>query len=229
MRAAVKPPVFTMAHLTDLTIKNLKITGKQYAVTDDQLPNFGVRVGGGGSISFFVMYRVHGRRRRDTLGRYPVLTVSEARKLARQRLARIIVDGKYADAPAVMTFAEAVEDFFKLYCETQNKPATAKETQRMMRHNWMPLFSKRLLEDIHPREISLEIDRVRRKTPEAARHAFSTLRKFFNWAKQQRLIKHSPCDGLEFGFRPNPRTRVLSDIELVSVFRAAGELGYSRR
>ncbi len=216
----------TMARLNDLTLRSLQPRKHQYVVFDDSLPNFGVRVGATGTLSFFVMYSVHGRRRRDTLGRFPVLALAEARKLARDRLARIIVEGKNPHVTTAKTFGEAVDDFFKLYCETQNKPSTAQETQRLMRRDWLPLFSRRLLEDIHPREISLEIDRKRRDRPEAARHAFSVLRKFFNWAKQHRLVKHSPCDGLQFGFRSNPRTRVLSEIELVKVFTAADDLGY---
>lgn len=215
-----------MPHLTDVTIRNLKPRGVQYAVFDDTLPNFGVRVGRKGSLSFFVMYRVHGRRRRDTLGKFPVLTLSEARRLARQRLARLIIDTHNIDLPAAMTFAEAVDSFLSMYCAVQNRASTAVETKRILKRHWLPLFSRRLLQDIGTREISIVIDRARRSAPSEAKHAFSVLRKFFNWAKQQRLVAHSPCDGLEFGFRANPRTRVLADAELVAVYRAAEQLGY---
>ena len=119
-----------MARLTDLTLRTLKPRGVQYAVLDDTLPNFGVRVGKQGTLSFFVLYTVHGRRRRDTLGRFPTLTLSEARKLARQRLSRLIIDAQSGDVPVAMTFAEAVDSFLKLHCEAENKPSTAAETRR---------------------------------------------------------------------------------------------------
>ena len=45
-----------MARLTDLTLRTLKPRGVQYAVLDDTLPNFGVRVGEQGTLSFFVLY-----------------------------------------------------------------------------------------------------------------------------------------------------------------------------
>ena len=160
-----------------------------------------MRVGKRGAISFFVMYRVHGRRRRDTLGKFPVLTLSEARKIARQRLARLILDVRSAELPSVMTFAEAVDSFVKMYCAVQNRPSTAAETQRVLNRHWLPVFSRRLLQDVGTREISLIIDRARRTAPSEARHAFSVLRKFFNWAKQQRLVIHSPCEHLDFGAR----------------------------
>jgi hypothetical protein len=38
-------------------------------------------------------------------------------------------------------------------------------------------------------------------------------------------VMHSPCEGLEFGFRMISRTRVLSDHELVIVYRAAEIMG----
>ena len=125
-----------------------------------------------------------------------------------------------------MTFAEAVDSFLKLHCEAENKPSTAAETRRIFKAHWLPVFARRLLHDIGTREITAMIDRHRRTAPHETRHAFAVLRKFFNWAKQQRLAERSPCDNLAFNFRLNPRTRVLSDREVVAVFNAAGELGY---
>ncbi len=215
-----------MARLNDLILRTLKARGEQYAVLDDALPNFGVRVGATGTLSFFVMYTVHGRRRRDTLGRFPVLTLAVARKLARQRLSRLIFDTRSSDVPVAMTFAEAVDSFLKLHCDAENKPSTAAETRRMFKRHWLPAFSRRLLHDVGTREITAIIDRNRTTAPHEARHAFMVLRTFFNWAKRQRLIERSPCDNLAFNFRLTPRTRVLNDRELAAVSSAAGELGY---
>lgn len=125
-----------------------------------------------------------------------------------------------------MTFAEAVDNFFKLHCEAENKPSTAAETRRVFKAHWLPVFARRLLQDIGTREITAIIDRHRRRAPHEARHAFAVLRKFFNWAKQQRLVDRSPCDHLAFGLRLQPRTRVLTERELVAILNAAGELGY---
>ncbi|MFN0219926.1 MAG: tyrosine-type recombinase/integrase [Hyphomicrobium sp.] len=215
-----------MARLTDLTLRSLQPRGLQYAVFDDALPNFGVRVGTKGTLSFFVMYTVHGRRRRESLGRFPVLSLAEARKFARQRLSRLIIETQSGDVPVAMTFSEAVERFLKLHCEAENKPSTAASTRRLFKCHWLPVFSRRLLQDVGTREITEIIDRHRRKAPYETRHAFAVLRKFFNWAKQQRLVDRSPCDNLALNFRMKPRTRVLNDHELVAVFCAASVLGY---
>lgn len=76
------------------------------------------------------------------------------------------------------------------------------------------------------REITLIVDRTRRQAPSEARHAFSAIRKFFNWSKQQRLVAQSPCEGLEFGFRTASRARVLNQDELAAVFRGAEKVGF---
>ncbi len=215
-----------MAHLTDVSIRSLRPRSSQYEVRDDDLPGFGVRIGTKGKISFVVSYSVHGRRKRDTLGRYPIISLAEARKLARHRLASIILNSKSPDYSTSMTFSEAVEAFFEMHCARRNRPSTATETKRQMQKYWLPAFGRRLLPDISTREISLIVDRKRRSAESEARHAFSVIRKFFNWARQQRLVMHSPCEGLEFGFRMISRTRVLSDDELVAVYRAAEIMGY---
>ncbi|HLC08318.1 MAG TPA: Arm DNA-binding domain-containing protein, partial [Methyloceanibacter sp.] len=68
--------------LTDISLRRLKPRSEQYAVLDELLPNFGVRVGTTGKFSFFVLYRTNGRRKRDTLGQFPIISLAEARQLA---------------------------------------------------------------------------------------------------------------------------------------------------
>lgn len=69
--------------LTDIRIKSLKVpeTG-QKTYFDDSLRGFGVRVSQGGAKSFVVMY---GKKRQlKTLGRYPDLSLADARKEAKR-------------------------------------------------------------------------------------------------------------------------------------------------
>src|SRR5437870_12805385 len=118
--------------LTDISLRSLKRRGEQYAVLDDQFPNFGVRVGITGKLSFFVMYRTNGRRRRDTLGQFPIVTLAEARQLARQRLAKLVLEDKNPHFTPATNFAEAVADFLQLHCAVRNKSRTAGETERLL-------------------------------------------------------------------------------------------------
>src|SRR5262245_14847116 len=70
--------------LTDVAIANLEFQHPQATYYDTLLPAFGVRVGSR-SKTFIVM---HGKsRKRETIGKYPTLKLSEARDKARKFLA----------------------------------------------------------------------------------------------------------------------------------------------
>ena len=212
--------------LTDISLRSLKPGPEQYAVLDDVLPNFGVRVGTTGKLSFFVMYRKNGTRKRDTLGQYPmIITLAEARLLARQRLARLVLKEENPEHEATVKFSVAVLDFLQLHCAVRNKKRTADETERLLNRHWLPAFGRKALQDIRTHDVTNVLDELLAR-PCIRKNAYAAIRTFFNWARQRRLIKHSPCDGLKLGHRSETRTRVLSDEELVAVYRAAGDIGY---
>ena len=58
---------------------------------DEALKGFGVRVTIKGSKAFFIEKIIHGKLRRITLGRYPELTVEQARKEAYKLLGKIAI------------------------------------------------------------------------------------------------------------------------------------------
>lgn len=211
--------------LTDISLRSLKPRFHQFAVFDDLLPNFGVRVGTSGRLSFFVMYRVHGRRKRDTIGQFPVISLAEARQLARRRLAKLVLEEKNPDFVPTTDFVEAVSDFLKFHCAVRNKPRTAAETERLLKRHWLPAFAGRELQGISTRDVTRVLDALH-KVPSEAVHALAAIRKFFNWTRQRQLIAASPCEGLQLDVRSQARTRVLSDGEQVCVYRAAEQIGY---
>ena len=211
--------------LTDISLRSLRPRSEQYAVLDDLLPNFGVRIGTTGRLSFFVMYRMNGYRKRDTLGQFPIITLAEARQLARQRLARLTLEDKNPEFTPTVGFAEAAADFLQLHCAVRNKARTAEETERLLNRHWLPAFSRKSLQDIRTQDISNVLDRLT-GTPSEAVHALAAVRKFFSWARQRRLVTRSPCEGLQLDIRSQPRTRVLSDPELVKAYGAAEQYGY---
>src|SRR5262245_8772025 len=51
---------------------------------DPKAKGFGVRVYAGGGRAFFVNYRVDGREKRHTIGRYPLWSVDAARERAKE-------------------------------------------------------------------------------------------------------------------------------------------------
>ena len=69
--------------LTDIAVRSLKpITGRQVDVYDSKIKGLAVRVSPMGTKSFVVWYRIGSKARRLTLGRFPTMSLAEARKRA---------------------------------------------------------------------------------------------------------------------------------------------------
>src|SRR5262245_39513745 len=80
--------------LTDVAVRNLKpSTGRQIDVYDSKIRGLAVRVSPMGTKAFVVWYRIGSKARRLTLGRFPTMTLAEARKRAQEALIQV-ADGK---------------------------------------------------------------------------------------------------------------------------------------
>jgi integrase len=210
------------ANLTDISVKRLKAPASgQVTFWDANLDNFGCRISQGGSRTFIVLL---GSGRRYTIGRYPIITLQDARTEAKRILAQRTLGSHRSPA---ITFKDALDLFITTHCEQHNKPSTAKETERTLRNHFLKTLRSRSLSQITTHHLSAVIDRlVFEQHPSAANHAFTAIRTFFRWAVRRRYIPHSPCEGMRLPTRPRQKDRVLDDADLGSVWRAAEEYGY---
>lgn len=96
-----------------------------------------------------------------------------------------------------------------------------------MRKHFLPTLGNDRLTKITDEDIGEIIDDLL-DTPSEANHAFKEARTFFRWAAKppRRYILVSPLQGMEMPAKEKRRRRVLTDEELVKVWRAAGEWGY---
>ncbi|MDP6708258.1 MAG: integrase arm-type DNA-binding domain-containing protein, partial [Alphaproteobacteria bacterium] len=194
------------AKLTDITIRSLKPPKKgQTTYWDQNLGGFGVRVSQGGTKTFLVMHGTN--RRRTTLGRYPILTLSDARTEAKRLMAEITL-GKLRLAS--VSFLEAQKQFLAA-SRQKNKPNTVYRYQRHLERHFP--FGSTLLTDISTDDVMRRINRLR-DTPSEQNHAFMVARTFFRWAARNRLIDRSPLEGLSLPSPIGSRERVLSENEL---------------
>lgn len=73
--------------LTDVKVRKIiPDPDKRIEIWDSKTPGFGVRVAPTGTKSFVLLYRQNGRARRMTLGRYPALSLADARQIAMDTL-----------------------------------------------------------------------------------------------------------------------------------------------
>lgn len=225
------------AQLNDIFVRNLPIPAEGRAqYPDGKLPGFGVRVSSNGLKVFYLTYRLHGRSRRLILGRYPFKSLAKARAEAHTAIGQIAdgidpqgdgadaADTRSADA---LTFAQALDQFVDLYCGQHNRASTAAETERILRSVFLDPWSNRAISAINRGDVLTILDAiVGRGKPSAAIHAYAVIRKFFGWAVERGLIEASPCLNLKPPAKKRSRERVLSDRELVKLWKASQAEGY---
>ncbi len=202
--------------LTDMAIKKLSspLQG-QIAHWDKLTPGFGVRCSSR-SKSFVVMYGE--KRQLKTLGRYPDMSLAEARAEAKRFFVQYS-DGAFAPAKLSISFADAKASFLR-DCEGRNKPRTVADYTRLLNKHFQ--FSESL-DDIN-REKIMKIVSGLSQTPSEQSHAFVAIRTMMNWCVRQGLIEYSVVPKIKQS--NTSRNRILSDQELREVFRKAKETPY---
>ena len=91
---------------------------------DTRLPGFGLRVTSGGSRSFVFNYRINGRERRITIGRYPAWTVLAARKQAEHLRRQVDTGVDPLESRITAREAPTVRALFQRY-EEEHLPTNA--------------------------------------------------------------------------------------------------------
>lgn len=219
---------------TDVFLRKLKapLAGRP-EYYDSMVPGFGIRLTPGGAKTFFVVCRHRGAFRRITLGRYPTITLVKARRKANDTLTAVS-DGidpaqekRTVRANGKDLFPAVVDSFISGYCKHHNRTSTAAETERLLRAVYIPRWKARRLEDLSKRDVLNVLDDIMaQKKPSAARHAFATIRKFFNWCVERELIALSPCLTIKPPAKANSRDRVLNEAELAAVLNASMVQGW---
>lgn len=204
--------------LTDLSIKAIRAPEKgQVTYTDTNLPGFGVRVSQGGSKTFTVVFGAN--RQRVTIGKYGVISLSDARKEARSILAEHTL-GRHRLVS--ISFADA-RDAFLRGCEQKNKPRTVADYKRTLDRHFR--YGRVPLPEIKKHDVMRRIEKLR-DTPRAQNYAFVVARAFFRWAVRHGYLERSQLEGLGLPARNASRDRTLSADELQKVYRRARETPY---
>ena len=199
------------SQLTELSVRSLKPEpGKQIKVWDTKTPGFGVRVNDR-SKSWIVMFG-H-KRQLKVLGRYPDMPLADARKKALVAIGS--ADDSVASAPF---FDTSLQRFLELHGATL-KERSRKEIERTLKRHFLPSFQTKTLDKISHADIAEVLDEIVVDRPGEALHAFKDIRTFFRWCVP-RYIPFAPTDRMKPPSRYIPRKRVLSDAELVAVWRA---------
>ena len=217
--------------LTKLNINALKIPeGKsEIIVFDEQLPGFGIRIRAGGKRSWVCQYRVGGsKQRRVSVGSVEALDPDEARKRAREILARVQLGGdpqveKHAKRDrAHLTLGNVIGKYLAGYAERRLGPRTLVEVRRALTTQWKPLHEASADTLTRGAVASRLAEIAEESGPFAANRARSYLSAALNWAIEQGIVDENPVHATGKLAKEISRERVLSDAELAEVWQQVG-------
>ena len=190
--------------LSDLGIQKLKRSEKHIDYFDLTLPTFGVRVSPKGTKTFILKLRSG----RQALGRYPILSLSDARTEAKRIVAERTL-GRIR--PRSVTYQQAV----KLFIEDKKR---SRRESTADQYEW---FLNRLgfgqLADITHDDVERQLGKIDSRSTRD--HVLVAARIFFNWCIKRRYVEHNPTTGLSQHAAVH-RSRVLTDAEIKKIWDA---------
>lgn len=218
-------------NLTDKFLTNLRAPkAGRLEIFDTLVPGFGVRIGTSGRPSFFVMYRVHGKQFRDTIGKYPVWSLADARDdaIKKLRLASGGVDPRLeAIRESKTQFKPIAEEFLDRYAKAHQKPTTYAGTKRHVEKTLIPAWGHLPIATINRRHVHIVLDDlVDAGKGTTANRVLATISKLFNWSVERGYLDASPAVGVKAPAKEVSRDRVLSLEEIRKLWKAADQIGY---
>ena len=218
--------------LTSVTLEKLPPPSKgQVDYFDSAYPALALRITAKGVRSWTCFGRVHGRLKRATLGRYPGMTLAEARREAsataesmRQGVNPAAAKRAAARAGDRDSF-EAVAAQWLQRDQAQNR--SHGEVKRVIERDVLPEWEGRRITTIARRDVIDLIDGIAdRGALTYARRVLAHLHRLFAWAVGRDIIENNPAANVPRPGEITRRTRVLTDLELALVWRAASSLGW---
>src|SRR6516165_7647554 len=191
---------------------------------DQGYPGLALRVSYGGSKSWVYFYRLFGKQKRMTLGRFPSMTLAAAREAWRD--ARTTIDkgeSPQHQRPAAANSFAAVADEWLKRDQAHNRSCAA--TQRLIDRCAKPIWEGRQISTIGRRDINDLIDAVAdRGAIVMARRLHAHLHRLFRWAVGRGILETNPMAHLPKPGSEVARDRVLTDPELAQVFKNTTKL-----
>ena len=199
--------------LTDRFVAGTK-AGTRTEFFDSRVTGLSLRISPTAKSWAFHFTTAAGKRARLTLGPFPAVTLAGARGLALEAQAAVQAgaDPRTSKAGA-MTVATLVESYLAKHVRPNLR--SAKQVERRLRKNVLPLVGSVRLADLHRRDINRVLDQIvgRGRLVEANR-VFGDIRAVLRWAVARGDLDRDPVAGMDAPSPTRWRDRVLNDAEI---------------
>lgn len=219
-----------MVNLTAKGIEGLKATDKRLAMPDSTVPGLEITVTRRGVKTFSVRYRlIDGRRKRLTLGRYPILTLADARAMALEALGEVARGGDPAStkkrakfearSAAIKTVQDLGQELLAASRLKGLRPSTLAYYTYLLNKHIYPLFGSYGLLELTSKMVRPELRTLGMKAgPITANRVLTLMKRMYNFAIEEELLDANPVARIKFAYAEKSRERVLSKSELKAVW-----------
>lgn len=219
-------PRRTTTRLTK-TLIDQAVPGSQ--TWDGEVPGFGLRVTSAGTKSFVFQFRSRANEQgRIVIGRYPSMTVEQARKVAREH--RVFVDqgGNPSRERQGARTAKTLKDLAAYYCDDYGpsrglKAQTITDFRRLLDRFALPKFGLRKVSDLRTGDIRVMHNDARKGSSRyQANKLRAVLSRMFTLAIQNEWRSDNPCRGVE-KFPEDQRWSYLSEAQVAALLKACDQ------
>ena len=209
--------------LTEQSVRSVALPEKpkQLELWDTVCPGLMLKVSFGGARTFFAVHYVQGKARMHKLGRFPILSLADARLAARKFLADPEAAAKQGSRDS---FEQVLSRFVHRHIKA-NGLRSAKAYEAGLRRHCRPWYN-RPFEEIRRRDVVALLDQVEDEiSAKAADLLLAYLSKLCNWHASRDEDYQSPIVKGMRRSKPSARKRKLDDDELRSLWAVTADLG----
>jgi hypothetical protein len=192
---------------------------------DSKVSGLALRVSATGAMSWVIVYRVHGRQVRKTLGKFrDVQNPGDARRLASAALEKAR-NAHRIDAPVAdkQSFGMVADRFLNEYV-AQCRPATIRAWKQVINVELKPKWSDRPIADIQKSDVLMLLNAKAMVRPRQSDEIRKVLRRLYHWACDENIVDVDATAGVAKRARHPARDRVLADAEIKRFWNACDQL-----
>lgn len=196
---------------------------------DGEVDGFGLRVTAAGQKSFVLNYRIFGKERRYTIGKYPDDYSAETARARAVQLRQGIREGKDPFAERERAAQEAVEEqarvrtvrdlttaFMNRHVKPYRRGKTAKEYQAIIDNHIVPTLGRFRVSAVVKRDV-VEMHVALKGTPYLANRVLALVSAMYEWAKTDDSagwgVERNPAEGIN-RYHEEKRVRWLTEAEM---------------
>jgi integrase len=207
--------------ITAKAIENMKPGNKRREVPDPGCAGLYLIVQPSGRKSWAVRYRFAGKTRKLTLAGFPNL--ADARAATGEALKAVRNGTDPAQGRVVPGSGDTVRalaaDFLRRHV-AKKRAKTIGQYSYIIDTIVLPAWGNRNVRDIRKRDVVDLLDAVAETRPILANRTLAVVSRFFRWMAERDVIEASPITGVKAPTKETARDRVLSDDEIIRLWRA---------